>query len=256
MDKQKIIIANWKMNLSPADSLILAEAIIAKLGEIKPLQARIVLCPDFLALSGVAKKIAGQSIGLGAQDCFWEPSGAYTGEVSPQFLRELGCAYVILGHSERRQDAGETDEQVNLKVKAALANSLIPVICAGETFEERQEGNKDFIISQQVSRALAGVKLLDQDNLIIAYEPVWVIGSGQAVAPEEAEHAHRVIRQVLIDHFSLAAVNGQIKIIYGGSVKPTNAGNFLIQPAIDGILVGGASLEAESFAELVKQANL
>lgn len=256
MDKQKIVIANWKMNLSPADSLNLAEAIITKLAEIKPLQAQTVLCPDFLSLSGVAQKIKEQSISLGAQDCFWEPSGAYTGEVSPQFLRELGCAYVIIGHSERRQYMAETDEQINLKVKAALANSLIPVICVGETFEERQEGNKDFVISQQVSVALKGVKLLDQDKVIIAYEPVWVIGSGQAVAPEEAEHAHRVIRQVLIDHFSINAVNGQIKIIYGGSVKPNNVGNFLIQPAIDGILVGGASLEAESFAELVKQANL
>ncbi|MDP2586418.1 MAG: triose-phosphate isomerase [Candidatus Komeilibacteria bacterium] len=256
MDKQNIVIANWKMNLSPADSLKLAEAIIAKLGEIKPLKAQIVLCPDFLSLSGVAQKITGQPIMLGAQDCFWEPVGAFTGEVSAQFLHELGCAYVILGHSERRQYVAETNEQINLKVKAALANSLIPIICVGETFAERQEGDKDSVISQQVSNALTGIRLLDQDKVIIAYEPVWVIGSGQAVAPEEAEHAHRVIRQVLIDHFSMNAVNGQIKIIYGGSVKPNNVGNFLIQPAIDGILVGGASLEAESFAELVKQANL
>ncbi len=255
MDKKNIVIANWKMNLSPNQSLNLAEEIIAQLAEVKPTKAIAVLCPDFLSLSSVAK-ITGQSISLGAQDCFWERAGAYTGEVSPEFLHELGCAYVIIGHSERRQDVGETDEQVNLKVKAALANSLIPIICVGETFDERQEGNKDFIISRQVSRALAGIKLLEQDGLIIAYEPVWVIGSGQAVAPEEAEHAHRVIRQVLIDNFSLTAVTDQIKIIYGGSVKPNIVRGFLSQPSIDGILVGGASLEAESFVELVKQANL
>ncbi|MFA6304826.1 MAG: triose-phosphate isomerase [Patescibacteria group bacterium] len=255
MEQKKIIIANWKMNLNLASGSGLVKELLASINDWKSPDLEVVICPDFLSLTPLAEQLKDKGIFLGAQDCFWEKTGAYTGEVSPQFLSELGCKYVLVGHSERREHKQETNAQINLKVKAALGNGLIPVICVGETFSERQDGNKDFVIMTQTAAALAGVKLLSTDQLIIAYEPVWVIGSGQAVDPEEAEHAHRVIKQVLFDHFSSTVLNEQIRIIYGGSVKPSNIKSFMIQPTIDGVLAGGSSLEAVSFMDLIKQAK-
>ena len=183
-----------------------------------------------------------------------EDSGAYTGQVSPKFVSQAGGKYVIIGHSERRQYLQETNAQVNKKVLAALRNDLIPIICVGETFEERKEGNKDFKIMQQLSEAIANVKLLSTDKLIVAYEPVWVIGSGQAVTPDEAEHTSRVIHQVLLDNLPGEIVSGQTAVIYGGSVNAENVSGFTSQSAISGILVGGASLTSESFIGLIKGA--
>jgi len=214
-----------------------------------------VLCPSFTALEKVAQRLKGTGVFLGAQDCFWEQEGAFTGEVSPTFLKELGCRFVIIGHSERRTHLGETDEMVHQKVKAVLAEGLVPVICVGETFEERQEGNKDFVVMSQVDKAVAGVDLQKDDQLIVAYEPVWVIGSGQAVEPAEARHTHQVIRQVLIDHFDAAAVQERARVIYGGSVDASNIKSFFAEENIDGALVGGASLDPHSFAELIQAAS-
>jgi len=250
--KKTIVIANWKMNLKPADSLQLAEE-VAKQEQDWPAEVEVVVCPTFDSLKDVALKLSKTKIGLGSQNCFWEDEGAFTGEVSPKVLKELGCRYAIVGHSERRQYLGETDEMVSKKVMAALRNGLVPVICVGETFEERKEGRKDFVIMEQTRKALKGVKLLSDDHLIVAYEPVWVIGSGQAVLPEEAEHANRVIKQTLLDSFPLAMVDGQTRIIYGGSVNPGNVKGFTGQPTVDGILVGGASLNSATFGELIKQ---
>ena len=247
-----IIMANWKMKLYGKEAEELAEE-FTKL--YKPFgEVEVVLCPDYLNLQTVSKKIKGKEIKLGAQDCFWEESGAFTGEVSPRSLKEVGCEYVIIGHSERRTFLGETDEMVNKKVLAVLKEGLIPVICVGETFEERQEGNKDFVVMNQVSKALEGVDI-GNNELVIAYEPVWVIGSGQAVMPEEAEHTHQVIRQVLVDKFELDTVKEKIRIIYGGSVEPLNIQGFLAMNNIKGVLVGGASLDSNIFNELVKSAS-
>ncbi|MCX6785732.1 MAG: triose-phosphate isomerase [Candidatus Komeilibacteria bacterium] len=249
--KKTIIIANWKMNLSPDQ----AEQVLGEMLALSPSwplsETSVVVCPSFEALSALAPQFKNSALALGAQNCFWEDEGAYTGEISPKFLKGLGCQYVIVGHSERRQNLGETDAQVSLKVKAALRNGLVPIICVGETFQERQDGQKDAAVSGQVNRALEGLKLLSGDELVLAYEPVWVIGSGQAVSPEEAGHTSQVIRQVLLDHFSLEQINSQTRIIYGGSVNPLNVKNFVAWPTIDGILVGGASLAAKTFSELV-----
>ena len=253
--KKKIIIANWKMSLSQAQALALTQALLEGIKD-QPLEnLELVLCPSFNALGEAGRLVAKTNISLGAQDCCWEEAGAYTGEVSPQVLKEIGCQFVILGHSERRKYLKESDQLINAKVKSALKNGLAPILCVGETFEERQAGNKDFVVMQQLEKGLSGVNLNNSDRLVIAYEPVWVIGSGQAVEPVEAEHTNQVIRQVLLDHFSPKAIEEQIYLIYGGSVNPENIKEFILQPTIAGALVGGASLEAKIFCSLISAAQ-
>lgn len=249
---KKLIIANWKMNLSP-EMAVEASKNLAK-GETlwRATDKQVVLCPSFESIAVAKNALENSGIKLGAQDCFWEDKGAYTGEVSPMVLKSLGCEYVIIGHSERRRELRESDKDVNRKTAAAWRVGLTPVICVGETFEERQTGKKDFVIMNQVTKALEDLAWPSDGNLIIAYEPVWVIGSGQAVEPAEAEHVAMVIRQVLLDYFS--AENAQkVKVIYGGSVNVDNVADFTGSSAIDGILVGNASLVAENFIELIKK---
>ena len=249
MAKQKpIVIANWKMKLSSAESQKLAMAIKNKArGE-----AEIVICPSFISLAEVGKVLAGSAVKLGAQDCFWESSGAFTGEVSAQQLKEVGCDYVILGHSERRQHLAETDEMVHKKVKIALSSGLAPIICVGETFQERQDGAKDYILIQQVTKALEGVEIKPEQKVVVAYEPVWVIGSGQAIEPQEAMAAHQVIYQTLLDLFPLGLVGSNFRIIYGGSVDESNVASFTRLENTFGVLVGGASLKADDFLAIIK----
>ncbi|MGC9048948.1 MAG: triose-phosphate isomerase [Patescibacteria group bacterium] len=251
--KKNIIIANWKMNLGLAQTISLTKDILNGLKKIKKDWSKIdiVLCPSFVYLSEVKKLIMKSNIELGAQDCFWEERGAYTGEISPAQLKEIGCRYLIIGHSERRQNLNETDEMIHKKVKAALESDLVPILCVGETFEERQRGVKDYVIINQVSRALDGINLKANQQLIIAYEPVWVIGTGQAVNPTEAEYVSRVILQRIIDLYPLPIVRNNIRIIYGGSVDQTNVKNFVEQETVDGILVGGASLKAAEFVAMI-----
>lgn len=248
------LIANWKMNLKPKEAVNLSKEIIKEAIGFTA-KAEIVLCPSFDSISSVAEELKDSSVKLGAQDCFWEAEGSYTGEISPKFLAEAGVKYVILGHSERRQNLSETSHQVGLKVRAALATGLAPILCVGETFEERQEGRKDFVIMQQLNHSLLDIKLLANDFLIVAYEPVWVIGSGQAVDPEEAEHTSQVIKQTLFDIFGTEIYKQQTAVIYGGSVNPNNFQSFLGQPTIKGALVGTASLEAGTFVEMIKQTS-
>jgi len=248
--KKKIIIGNWKMSLSYRQALDLAENLLEQNNQSEKVE--VVVCPAFISLFGVAEKILNSGIKLGAQDCFWHEEGAFTGEVSPLNLRDIGCEYVIVGHSERRGYLNETDQMVNQKVKAVLENNLIPIICVGETLAERQSSSKDFVIMNQVNKALEGIELSGNQKLIIAYEPVWVIGSGQAVEPREAEHTNQVIRQLLIDMYPLEVVNEKFNLIYGGSVNPVNIKQFLLQPTVEGALVGGASLEAETFWQIIK----
>jgi triosephosphate isomerase (TIM) len=209
----------------------------------------VVLCPPFTALSAVAAALAGSRIALGAQNMYFEPKGAFTGEISPAMLLDVGCRYVILGHSERRRQMGETSEAVNRKLKLALAAGLIPIVCVGETWLERSAGQTDQVIRRQVAESLAETPEEALPSLLIAYEPVWAIGTGQVATPEQAEEVHRFVRTLLP-----ASAGRQVRILYGGSVTPENAAGLMAKEDLDGALVGGASLKAESFAAIVQAA--
>jgi triosephosphate isomerase len=254
--KSLLILANWKMQLNNAESLALFKEIDEELKGLKNTEGMgVIICPSFTALPEIAKLIPETKIKLGAQDVFWEQVGVYTGEVSPEMLKECNCQYVLVGHSDRRTYLKETDEMVHLKIKATLASLLSPVICVGETFKERQLGRKDYVVIRQVTQALSGIDLiLDSTQLIIAYEPVWVIGSGQAIDSEEAEYMHQVIKQSLIDLYPMKIVENCFRIIYGGSINSQIVKSFLVQPHIDGVLVGGASLNKEEFIGIIKEA--
>lgn len=255
--KKKIIVANWKMNLGSQETEVLAKDILSGLKKNKNLhKIDVVLAPSFLSLvrtQQLNQKILGtkNQIALAAQNCFWEERGAYTGEISPLQLKNIGCQYIIIGHSERRQYLRETDEMVHRKIKIALELGLTPILCVGETFEERRTGAKDYVIINQVSRALEGINLKANQKLIIAYEPVWIIGSGQAIDPKETDYMHQVVRQRLLDLYPLPIIRNNIRIIYGGSVDHTNINNFVKQESVDGILVGGASLKATEFISMI-----
>lgn len=249
-----IVLANWKMNLSIAESVALAKSLASAYTKFKLKDhLSLVLCPTFPALGAVAQVINKTDIYLGAQDVFWKPSGPYTGEVSPKVLAETGVKYVLVGHSERRQFLKESEAMIQQKVLAVLAEGLTPVLCVGETFSERQAGQKDLVISRQVSSALRGAILTPALALVVAYEPVWVIGSGQAVDSHEAVETSLVIRQTLLDFFPAHVIDKQVKIIYGGSVDAYNINSFVGQGLLSGVLVGGASLEAKRFINLLKQ---
>lgn len=248
--RRKIIAGNWKMNKSISEAQSLASSIKIDLGDIHDVD--VVLCPPFTALKAVSDVIQDSQIKLGAQNMHWEVSGAYTGEVSGQMLRDIYCHSVILGHSERRTYFGETDGIVNKKVKAALSMRLVPIVCVGETLEERDAGKAEEIVGKQVEQSLAD---LDAEfvKVVVAYEPVWAIGTGRTATPEQAQEMHAFIRSVL------AKMRGEdvaqsIRIQYGGSMKPSNAKELLGQPDIDGGLIGGAALDALSFIEIVKAA--
>lgn len=244
--KRTILACNWKMNLTlDAMERLIVSADRAYHGKDDRLE--VVLCPSHTTLHSVHDKLALSKIQLGAQDVFWQSEGAYTGAVSPPMLVEAGCRFVILGHSERRKHFGETNETVNKKVHASLAHGLTPIICVGETFEERQNGSKDAVIMAQVQGALQGVS--EFERLLIAYEPVWVIGSGEAIQPNEAADCMMNISYTLRDIFSEEIIRDRIQLLYGGSVDPTNIRGFVDEPTIDGVLVGGASMdEAKLFA--------
>lgn len=243
-----IIIANWKMQLNLAEAKNLAEA----LKNISDNKKEIVVCPSFVSLTAVGNILKKSKVKLGAQDCFWEARGAYTGEISTEELKAAGCEFVIIGHSERRQYLNETDEMVHQKVKAAVAAEISPIICVGETFEQRQMGARDYILIQQTTSALQGIKIDFPQRVIIAYEPVWVIGSGQAVLPADAAAASQVIRHILFDFFPFELVKNNFLIIYGGSVDSNNVSSFSTQESIDGFLVGGASLKAKDFISIIR----
>ncbi|MFA4937144.1 MAG: triose-phosphate isomerase [Patescibacteria group bacterium] len=251
-NKQPIILANWKMNLSLAENdKLVKELIKGTSSYLKDFE--IAICPSFVALKNTRDLIKGQGIALGAQDVFWKSTGPYTGEVSAVMLQELGVKYVIVGHSERRNYLKETNQMINYKVMSALSAGLTPILCVGETFSERQQGNKDLIISQQVKHGLSGVQLEVAAKLVIAYEPVWVIGSGQAVTGQEAEHTAQVILQALYDMWSPSVVSNQVRIIYGGSVDASNITDFLPSKIVSGVLVGSASLDARRFVSIIKK---
>lgn len=244
-----LIAGNWKMNMTvnQAASLVLKIRDAIKGAN----NVEVIVAPPFTALHHINYLLADTSIKLCGQDVFWEKSGAYTGEISPEMLKDVGCRYVIIGHSERRQYFHETDETVNKKILASLKEGLKPILCVGETLEQRENGKTIEIIKKQTSEGLKNIGNGQMKDVTIAYEPVWAIGTGKTAAPEQAEEVHYAIRELLHEIFDREALK-QTRIIYGGSVKPNNIDNIMAEPNIDGALVGGASVSAEEFSRIVK----
>ena len=247
--RSPIIAGNWKMNKTPEEAAVLCRDLLPRLGALD--DREVVLCPPFTALAVVSETIRGTKIALGAQNVFYEESGAYTGETSPVMLKALGVEYVIIGHSERRQYFGETDELVNRKVKAAIQHGLKPIICVGETLDQREAGITESLVKNQVEKAFSGVAAENAKQVVVAYEPIWAIGTGKTATSEEANRVIGVIRTTLEGIYG-NAVAETIRIQYGGSVKPGNIAELMQEPEIDGALVGGASLDADSFARIVR----
>ncbi len=249
--RKKLIAGNWKMNKTSADGVTLVHDIVGAVG--KQADVDIVVCPPFTALESVAKALEGSNVKLGAQNMHHEASGAFTGEISAAMLRAMFATHVILGHSERRTYFGENDEFINKKVLAALKNQLRPILCVGETLAEREAGSTLKVVQTQTERGLEGVSKDQATSLVIAYEPVWAIGTGKVATTEQAQEVHAFIRGLLVKLFG-DAIAQKVRILYGGSMKPANAPELLAQTDIDGGLIGGASLEARSFVELVTAA--
>ncbi len=252
IQRRPLVAANWKMNLLPREGAALARELLPKIREEAGF-VDVVLCPPYPGLAAVADVLEDGAVGLGAQNSHWEESGAYTGEVSPRMLLTLACQWVILGHSERRQLFGETDEGVNQRTRAALAAGLNPILCIGETIDQRDAGQVESTVLGQLDRGLDGLTAEEVLAVAVAYEPVWAIGTGRTATPEEAESVHALIRDRLCEGFGEAA--DAVRILYGGSVKPENAGELFGQTDIDGGLIGGASLRAEDFAAIVRAAT-
>lgn len=250
--RKPFIAGNWKMNKTAGDAKELAEALTAKSDLIRASTA--VLCPPFTVLNAVASVIKSTPYHLGGQNVYWENSGAFTGEVSPPMLRAVGCEYVIVGHSERRQYFGETDASVNRKIKAAQDSQLIPIVCVGETLQEREDEKTHDVIKKQISGVLAGLDDAAVRSLVIAYEPVWAIGTGMNAEPEDADEIHAYIRN-LIGELHSPKVAESLTILYGGSVNEENARDLLGMKNIDGALIGGASLKPESFLYIIETAE-
>ena len=251
MSRTSLVAGNWKMNKTAAEARELVSTMSAKLGEIS--QVEKVLCPPFLAIPAVAGLLEGSQIGLGAQNLHWQEKGAYTGEVSPGMVKEF-CKYVIIGHSERRAYFGETDESVNKKLHAAMKLELIPIVCVGETLEQYEAGTTSEVVRRQISAGLAGIDSAAAWRIVVAYEPVWAIGTGKASSGENANFVHQqVIRPALTELFGSEAAQS-IRILYGGSVTAANAAEFFAYPDIDGALVGGASLKSDEFVAITKAA--
>ena len=248
--RRPVIVGNWKMHTTLAEASALAQQV--KRSCESP-AVDVAVCPPFTALSAVAQLLKGSRIGLGAQDLYWEAQGAFTGEISPAMLVDAGCRYVIIGHSERRTHFGETNETVQRKLLAALRHGLIPIVCIGETLAER-EGSQTFaVLTRQLAGGLKDLPATECAKLILAYEPVWAIGTGRNATPEQAQEAHAFIRQWLVKSFGQAAAEA-VRLQYGGSVNAQNAESLLQQPDVDGALVGGASLNADAFSTIVKAA--
>lgn len=245
--RKPFLAANWKMNKTVAEALEFLDGFLPEANEAKDVD--IVIAPAFTALWSVSEKLRGTNVMLSAQDVFYEEKGAFTGEVSPLMLRDLGCSFTIVGHSERRQYFGETDETVNKKIRAALAAGLGVIFCIGESLEQRQSGRTNDVLRQQLR---GGLKDVDIDKVVTAYEPIWAIGTGVTATVEQAEDTHKYIRREISSVYGDKAGSLRMRILYGGSVTADNAGDLMACPDVDGALVGGASLKAESFVKILK----
>ncbi|MFA7692136.1 MAG: triose-phosphate isomerase [Candidatus Hydrogenedentes bacterium] len=249
MAARKVFIAgNWKMNKMVEEAVALAEVLKAQVGRVSDLDMAV--CPTYTALYAVGKALAGSTIQLGAQDAYIKESGAFTGEISPQMLIDVGCSWTIIGHSERRHILGESDSFLNEKLRFALASNLNVMFCIGETLDERKGGSMEKVLERQVLEGLKGLTAADLERVVIAYEPVWAIGTGETATPEQAEETHVFVRSLINKSFGPEAAQA-LRIQYGGSVKPDNARDLIACPNIDGFLVGGAALQAESFAGII-----
>ena len=251
--KKPLIAANWKMYKSIPEALTVVASI--KAGVHRATDCEIVICPSFTALAAVSAALKDTSIDLGAQDMHSESEGPFTGEISPLMLKDVGCRFVILGHSERRAKFHETDEFINQKVRSALKFSLVPIVCIGETLEEREARRAFEVVKSQFDGSLKDLTADDIQRSVIAYEPVWAIGTGRTATPEQAEQMHSYIRRLLHEKYG-EETSGRVLILYGGSVKPDNMASLMQKPNVDGALVGGASLKAESFIQIVQNATV
>jgi triosephosphate isomerase len=247
--RRVIIAGNWKMNNTVGESISLVKELKKLVKDVE--DREIIVCPPFTSLAAVGAELKGSNIELGAQNMHFEKQGAFTAEVSPLMLKEIDVKYVIIGHSERRHVFNEDDELINKKIKSALENGLKPIFCVGETLKEREAGKTKQIVKEQVNKGLDGIEKKEMKNLVIAYEPVWAIGTGKNATPQQAEEVHLYIRELLKSMFD-DKIAEETVILYGGSVKPDNAKELISQDDIDGALVGGASLDAKKFERIVK----
>ena len=248
MDRRPLIAGNWKMHTTAREAKQLAASVVKAANSVS--DRDVMIAPPFTALTAVSSILAGTGVILGAQNVHWEEQGAFTGEISPPMLKELGCGMAIIGHSERRHVFGETDSMINKRIKGAMQFGLIPVFCIGETLEQREAGQTLKVLGEQVQAGLAAVDVTDGSRIVVAYEPVWAIGTGKTASESQAQEAHSFIRN-LLENIYEKNIAAQIRILYGGSVKPENVDILMQQDDIDGALVGGAALKAEMFERII-----
>jgi triosephosphate isomerase len=250
--RKSFIAGNWKMNTDVHSSVKLAEGIVSGCKDVVG-KVDVAMCPPFVYLQQVGKALQSSHIALGSQDVYFEQKGAFTGEISSAMLKDVGCAYAICGHSERRHVIGETDELINKKVHAAILGGLLPILCVGELIEERKANKTAEVVTRQMKKGLAGLTPEKMSAVTIAYEPVWAIGTGLTATPQQAQEVHALIRKLVAEMYD-RKIAGEIRIQYGGSAKPDNAGELMREEDVDGLLVGGASLKADDFVAIVKAA--
>jgi triosephosphate isomerase len=250
--RKPFVAGNWKMNTDSHTSISLAEAVASGSSDIAE-QVHIAVIPPFVYIPAVVKAVSTARIAVGAQDVYYEQKGAFTGEISPSMLKDIGCTYALCGHSERRHVIGETDELVNKKVSAAISGGLLPILCVGELIEQRKESQTEEIVTKQIKNGLAGLSAEKASAITIAYEPVWAIGTGLTATPQQAQEVHALIRKLIGEMYD-SQLAGEIRILYGGSAKPSNAAELMAQADIDGLLVGGASLNADDFVSIIQAA--
>jgi len=251
--RKPFIAGNWKMNTDSHSSVSLAKSIVQDTQEIAGHDVVVAVCPPFVYLQALAAALSSTSIALGAQDVYTESKGAFTGEISASMLKDIGCTYAICGHSERRHIIGETDELVNKKVTAAIAGGLLPIFCVGELLEERKASQTEDVVNRQIRKGLASLSAAKVSAVTIAYEPVWAIGTGLTATPQQAQEAHNFIRRLISEMYD-GQLSKEIRILYGGSVKPDNTAELMAQDDVDGLLVGGASLKADDFVAIIRAA--
>lgn len=251
--RKPFVAGNWKMNTDGHSSIELAEGIASGSVDAAGQSVTVAVCPPFVYLQTVAKAVGTSNVALGAQDMYFEPNGAFTGEVSAAMLKDIGCVYCICGHSERRHVIGETDELINKKVAAAVAGGLLPILCVGELLCEREASETNAVVTRQLKEGLAGLSAEKLSAVTIAYEPVWAIGTGVTATPQQAQEVHELIRKLLAEMYDDQSAQ-EIRILYGGSAKPGNAAELMGQPDIDGLLVGGASLKVDDFLAIIQAA--
>ena len=251
--RKPFVAGNWKLNTDSQSSVALAEGIASGSADVAGEKVTVAVCPPFVYLQSVARAVGVSSVAVGAQDIYFEPNGAFTGEINASMIKDVGCVYALCGHSERRHVIGETDELINKKVAATISGRLLPILCVGELLSEREAGRTSDVVTRQLKEGLAGLDAEKMSAVTIAYEPVWAIGTGVTATPDQAQEVHELIRKLLAEMYSDDLAK-EIRIQYGGSAKPSNAAELMGQPDIDGLLVGGASLKVDDFLAIIRAA--